>query len=357
MELFPAIDEEQFAFIKKIIDDSDYYLLIIGGRYGTTTNQGISYTEQEYEYAKSKGIKTVALIHSDPLSIPQGKTDQDPELSQKLEAFKNKVQDGKLVKFWSKADELPGLVSLSINKTIKTYPAIGWIRSNAATTQQTLLEINELRKENIELKKITNKSSSFTNRLELIHEIIIPICDRNPNINKNIPQTLDIIESYYKENNINYCRSGITDTINTTGISIRTTQEQTPQYMYIKSTPQIFHTIIEKIEPILRKIFINYPTGVEIVLELNKKLATEKQMHIITSTLYDMDVKIHKSNKLSLKNITFKIGNDGLGLFYTSSQNTDMITIYPKASLQWVETLMLVDMLYRKNIIYEKISE
>ena len=46
MELFPAADEEQFAFIKKVIDDCDYYLLIIGGRYGSTTEDGISYTEK-----------------------------------------------------------------------------------------------------------------------------------------------------------------------------------------------------------------------------------------------------------------------------------------------------------------------
>jgi hypothetical protein len=29
MELFPAMDEEQWEFIKKVIDDCDYYLLII----------------------------------------------------------------------------------------------------------------------------------------------------------------------------------------------------------------------------------------------------------------------------------------------------------------------------------------
>jgi Domain of unknown function (DUF4062) len=45
MELFPAADEEQFEFIKKIIDDCDYYLLIIGGRYGSTAPDGVSYTE------------------------------------------------------------------------------------------------------------------------------------------------------------------------------------------------------------------------------------------------------------------------------------------------------------------------
>jgi hypothetical protein len=49
MELFPATDEEQWEFIKRIIDDCD--LLIIGGRYGSTTDEGISYTEKEYDYA------------------------------------------------------------------------------------------------------------------------------------------------------------------------------------------------------------------------------------------------------------------------------------------------------------------
>src|SRR4029078_13480085 len=63
MELFPAADEEQFEFIKKIIDDCDYYLLIIGGRYGSTTAEGVSYTEKEYDYAIAKGLKVVALLH------------------------------------------------------------------------------------------------------------------------------------------------------------------------------------------------------------------------------------------------------------------------------------------------------
>src|SRR5438552_17220421 len=66
MELFPAADEEQFAFIKKVIDDCDYYLLVIGGRYGSLTSKGISYTEQEYDYAVSSDLKVVALLHESP---------------------------------------------------------------------------------------------------------------------------------------------------------------------------------------------------------------------------------------------------------------------------------------------------
>lgn len=35
MEWFPGIDEEQFEYIKQVIDDSDYYVLILGDLYGT----------------------------------------------------------------------------------------------------------------------------------------------------------------------------------------------------------------------------------------------------------------------------------------------------------------------------------
>lgn len=152
MEIFPAIDEEQFEFIKKVIDDCDYYLLIIGGRYGSLSEEGISYTEMEYDYAIKKKIKIVAFIHSNPDNIPLGKSEKDSELRQKLQEFKNKVATNRLVKFWSNTDELPGLVALSLSKTIKTYPAIGWIRANETTNPELYVELNDLRKENQELK-------------------------------------------------------------------------------------------------------------------------------------------------------------------------------------------------------------
>ena len=49
MELFPAANEEQWNWIKKVIDASDYYIVILGGRYGSISeNTGMSYTEMEY---------------------------------------------------------------------------------------------------------------------------------------------------------------------------------------------------------------------------------------------------------------------------------------------------------------------
>lgn len=153
MELFPAADEEQWEFIKKVINDCDYYLLIIGGRYGSLTPEGISYTEKEYDYAVNIGLKVMALIHEDPEQIPVGRSDIDPDLRDRLQAFRDKVSIGRLVKFWTKPDALPGMVALSLTKTMKTSPAVGWVRANAVANQDLLSQLNDLRQENVSLSK------------------------------------------------------------------------------------------------------------------------------------------------------------------------------------------------------------
>lgn len=152
MELFPAADEEQWEFIKKVINDCDYYLLIIGGRYGSLSEEGISYTEKEYDYAVEIGLKVVALIHGTPEKLPKEKTENDPGLLEKLNSFRDKVSKNRLIKYWDKPEELAGMVALSLQKTIKTFPAKGWTRAGGPSTQHLLEEINDLRKENIELK-------------------------------------------------------------------------------------------------------------------------------------------------------------------------------------------------------------
>jgi len=154
MELFPATDQDQFEFIKRIIDDCDYYLLIIGGKYGSPViPNGISYTEAEYNYAVEKGIPVIALLHESPDEIPFGKSEADPERRVQLQAFRDRVCSGRLVKFWKLATDLPGQVSLSLNKAIKQHPAVGWVRGNAIAREDILIEVNDLRKRNGELSQ------------------------------------------------------------------------------------------------------------------------------------------------------------------------------------------------------------
>jgi hypothetical protein len=152
MEMFPAADEEQFNFIKKVIDDCDYYVIIIGGRYGNVTDEGISYTEKEYDYALSKDLKVLAFLHGAPGSIPWDKSEASPEAQERLSKFREKLSSGRLVRFWTSAAELPGLVALALLHTIKTYPALGWVRGDIQTAPELLRQLNALRTENQEFQ-------------------------------------------------------------------------------------------------------------------------------------------------------------------------------------------------------------
>lgn len=163
MELFPAMDEEQFEFIKHVIDDCDYYLLIIGGRYGSVSPEGVSYTEMEYDYAVQRGMKVIALLHKQPDEIPAKKTDQNSALASRLNDFRTKVQTNRLVKFWKNADELPGLVALSLQKTIRAYPSAGWVRGGTTATIEILEELNNARKQIEELRAQLAQSTSTDN--------------------------------------------------------------------------------------------------------------------------------------------------------------------------------------------------
>lgn len=136
MESFPAIDERQLKYIKKIIDNCDYYIIILGGRYGTLTEEGISFTESEYDYAISIGLKVIVLIHANPDKLPVEKSDIDSNLRIKLANFRKKLLQNRLVKEWSHADELPGIVSLSLISTINEFPATGWSREKKTNTKK-----------------------------------------------------------------------------------------------------------------------------------------------------------------------------------------------------------------------------
>lgn len=168
MELFAAIDAEQLEFIKKIIDDCDYYILIIGGKYGSMTEDGISYTEQEYNYAVSRGIPVLAFLHDNVNQLTGDKIDFDTSKREKLESFRDRVKTGRLVQFWNNADQLNWKVSVSLTQTIKTYPGIGWIRANIQTNVETLQELNNLRKELDELRKYKRDKEKTNDVIENI---------------------------------------------------------------------------------------------------------------------------------------------------------------------------------------------
>lgn len=153
MEWFPAVDMEQFEYIKTQIDLCDYYVLIIAGRYGTIAPTGYSYTEMEYDYAVEKGLPVVALIHEHPEKLPMEYCDIDPVAREKFNAFREKARTGRLVQPWNKKEDISANIPMAMFEAIRIRPAVGWVRADRVASAEILQEINELRKENAKIQK------------------------------------------------------------------------------------------------------------------------------------------------------------------------------------------------------------
>lgn len=151
MELFPAANETQWNLIKKVIDDCDYYVLILGGRYGSVGPDGLSYTEMEYRYALSIGKPTIAFLHRNPGKIASEKSESSDEGRTKLSQFRALVEM-KLCKHWETPQELGSVVSRSLIQLIKSNPAVGWVRANELADREATMELLQLRRRVEELQ-------------------------------------------------------------------------------------------------------------------------------------------------------------------------------------------------------------
>lgn len=151
MELFPAANESQWNLIKKVIDDCDYYILIVAGRYGSVGPEGFSYTEMEYRYALETGKPIISFLHRNPGQIVADKTEQAQEGKEKLASFRALVEK-RLCKHWESPTELGSVVSRSLIQLIKSEPGIGWVRANELPDKDATVELLRLRRQVEELQ-------------------------------------------------------------------------------------------------------------------------------------------------------------------------------------------------------------
>lgn len=162
MELFSAGDETQMTVIKRWIDESDIYMLIHGGRYGSIEpKSGKSYTHLEFEYALQQAKPMFAVVISDAALEGKVKIEGTGVLEmnnqQQLSLFRTEVTS-RLVRFWDDKKD----IKLAIHETISDFShskeLIGWVRAdNVVNTALLADEIASLSKENADLReKILN---------------------------------------------------------------------------------------------------------------------------------------------------------------------------------------------------------
>lgn len=152
MEAFPATDDRGWGIIQRTIQDSDFYILLIAGLYGSIDHEtGLSWTEKEYNFARSLGLPVLAFVQR-PSAMPGDMVETNAKQKKLLSQFVSKIRKSHLYKEWSESKELSGLVSLALNREIRTAtesrsPPRGWIRgSDAGTAYTTTLALAQERK-------------------------------------------------------------------------------------------------------------------------------------------------------------------------------------------------------------------
>lgn len=138
MEMFGAVSEDQWSVIKRDIDESDCYVLIIGKLFGSEVpGEGISYTQKEFRYARDKGIPIFAFILDNNVRVSKTFKETEHYRIEKLHSFISEVQTGRTVDYWKKPDELAAKVTASLAKFINASPKGGWIKEESAPNVNT----------------------------------------------------------------------------------------------------------------------------------------------------------------------------------------------------------------------------
>ena len=175
MEAFVATDLEQFEVIKKVIDLCDYYVLIIGKKYGSVNpDTGISYTEMEYDYAISKGIPVLVFALDSSVELPPEKCESDAVKAEKLQAFRDKAMTNRLATVWKTVEELTGALAIAIMKAKTEIARPGWQRGtdyDEASLRRNIMSLDEENKKlKAELEEKNNTIRSLTEQSDLAFE-------------------------------------------------------------------------------------------------------------------------------------------------------------------------------------------
>ncbi len=170
MELFTAGDESQMDVIKQWIDESDVYLLILGGRYGSIeATSGKSYTHLEYDYAISKNKPFFAcVIKDDAIEVRvkmEGRSVLETENPSRLKEFRATVLT-KVSKFWDDTKDIKIAVAETLSGLARRDDLVGWVRARAQSDLPALAdEIARLSKENALLRSQMSLLASAEDRI------------------------------------------------------------------------------------------------------------------------------------------------------------------------------------------------
>lgn len=172
MELFTAGDESQLDTIKTWIGNSDVFVLLLGGRYGSIEPKSQkSYIQLEYEYALELSIPAFAIVVTDEALDAKTKTIGRDAIEQThgqlLQQFRSVVLS-KTSRFFADTKDIKIAIHQKLAELAQRKDLVGWIRGDQAqNSDQLAAELAALSAENRALRNRDAASGSTTPAFEL----------------------------------------------------------------------------------------------------------------------------------------------------------------------------------------------
>lgn len=130
MELFPSADSSAWGYIRSQIERSDYYILIVGNRYGSVDLDGVSFTEKEYRLARELNKPCVVFLRSDSMEVSQDKNEKDVRKKKKLERFVKELNQTVLAQRFESQHQLNGKALHGLIELRRSNPTAGYVRAD-----------------------------------------------------------------------------------------------------------------------------------------------------------------------------------------------------------------------------------
>jgi hypothetical protein len=124
MEHFTVAANDQFSAIQELIDESDFFILLMGRRYGSLDENGVSWTQREYEYAKFKNKPMVVIICDELLKSMSQNPDELTEDERRQVEFRRTIEYARSVS----SDLDIRTIIMQFFNTYDFSKCIGWTR-------------------------------------------------------------------------------------------------------------------------------------------------------------------------------------------------------------------------------------
>jgi len=235
MEFFQATNDAAWPTIARMIDACDYFVVLVGGRYGSIRKvpeaRGVSFTESEYLYAVQSEKPVLAFLRRNP-PVPES---EDATAFTKVRKFRKLLEERHHCGYWGHPSDsgLATQVVIGLNNLVESQPEGGWIPAGAIDmdlVENLMVPGSELgirrisvsgragivMSENIERAKSINVISTSAPRIvELEHKPMVKAVARGASIRFLVPAPDSDFISDVEESERRPPRDSITEEVHT----------------------------------------------------------------------------------------------------------------------------------------------